>query len=89
MKIYVGNLSRDITDEQLAAFAGKFGVLTSSNVVRERNGDSKGFAFLQFGTSDEAKAAIAGLNGTDLGGRVLKVSSARDQAPVDPLGGRY
>ncbi|HUP46406.1 MAG TPA: RNA-binding protein [Thermoanaerobaculia bacterium] len=89
MKIYVGNLSRDITDAELAALAGKFGTLTSSNVARERNGDSKGFAFLQFGTSEEANAAIEGLNGSDAGGRILKVSPALNQAPVDPLGGRY
>ena len=89
MKIYIGNLSRDITDAELIALAGKFGVVTASNVARERNGDSKGFAFLQYGTAEEANAAIHALNGSDLGGRTLKVSTARNQAPVDPLGGRY
>jgi RNA recognition motif-containing protein len=89
VKIYIGNLSRDITDAELSALAGKYGVLTSSNVARERNGDSKGFAFLQFRSPEEAKAAIDGLNGSEFAGRTLRVSSARNQAPVDPLGGRY
>ena len=89
MKLYVGNLPREVTEEQLNAIAVKFGTLTSSNVARERSGESKGFAFLQFGTNEEANAAIEGLNGHEIGGRTLKVSEARNQVPADPLGGRY
>lgn len=89
MKLYVGNLAKEVTEEQLNAVAVKFGTLTASNVARERSGESKGFAFLQFGTSEEANAAIEGLNGHEIGGRALKVSEARNQVPADPLGGRY
>ena len=89
MKLYVGNLAKEVTEEQLNAIAVKFGTLTSSNVARERSGESKGFAFLQFGTNEEANAAIEGLNGHEIGGRTLKVSEARNQVPTDPLGGRY
>lgn len=89
MKLYVGNLSKEVTEEELNAIAVKFGTLTSSNVARERNGDSKGFAFLQFGSIDEGKAAIAGLNGREIGGRAIKVAEARNQVPADPLGGRF
>ena len=89
MKLYVGNLAKEVTEEELNAIAVKFGTLTSSNLARERNGDSKGFAFLQFGTTEEAKSAIEGLNGREIGGRVLKVSEARNQVPTDPLGGRF
>ena len=89
MKIYVGNLSRDITDAQLTELAQPFGALTSSAVARERAGDSKGFGFIEFGTADAAKAAIAALNGKEFGGQALKVSEAKNQIPRDPLGGRY
>jgi cold-inducible RNA-binding protein len=89
VKLYVGNLSRETTEEELAALAGKFGTLTQSNVARERSGESKGFAFLHYTTIDEAKAAIDGLNGKEIGGRALKVTEARNQAPIDPLGGRF
>lgn len=89
MKLYVGNLSREITEAELNALAVKFGTLRSSNIARERSGESKGFAFLEFGSTDEASAAMAGLNGREVGGRTLKVSQARNQTPVDPLGGRF
>jgi RNA recognition motif-containing protein len=89
MKLYVGNLSKEITDAQRTDLVVKFGTLTSSTVARERNsGDSKGFGFVEFGTSEEGKAAIAALNGMEFGGRTLKVSEARSQQK-DPLGGKY
>jgi len=90
MKLYVGNLSKEITDAQLTDLAVKFGALKSSTVARERtSGDSKGFGFVEFNSSDEAKAAIVGLNGTEFGGRTLKVSEAKSQTAKDPLGGKY
>lgn len=89
MKIYVGNLSKEITDAEFSALASKFGTLTQANVARERSGESKGFGFLQFGTAEEGRAAIQGLNGTEVSGRAIKVSEARNQAPVDPLGGKF
>ena len=90
MKLYVGNLSKEITDAQLTDLAVKFGALKSSTVARERtSGDSKGFGFVEFNSNDEAKAAIVGLNGTEFGGRTLKVSEARSQTAKDPLGGKY
>jgi RNA recognition motif-containing protein len=90
MKLYVGNLSKEITDAQLTDLAVKFGALKSSTVARERtSGDSKGFGFVEFNNKEEAQAAIVGLNGTEFGGRTLKVSEARSQAAKDPLGGKY
>jgi RNA recognition motif-containing protein len=90
MKLYVGNLSKEITDAQLTDLAVKFGGLKSSTVARERtSGDSKGFGFVEFNNKEEAQAAIVGLNGTEFGGRTLKVSEARSQAAKDPLGGKY
>jgi cold-inducible RNA-binding protein len=82
MKLHVGNLSKQITDAQLNEMALPFGKPTSANVARERmSGDSKGFGFVEFATADEARAAIAGLNGKDVNGQVLKVSEAK--APKD------
>lgn len=90
MKIYVGNLSKELTDAQLSELAVPFGKLTSSAVARERHsGDSKGFGFVEFVTAEEARAAIVGLNGKEVGGQNLKVSEAKSQAPKDPLGGTY
>ena len=89
MKLYVGNLSKETTEAELTELAGTFGMLKSSNIVLERSGESKGFGFLEFGTADEGNAAIQGLNGREIAGRALKVSAARNQAPVDPLGGRF
>jgi cold-inducible RNA-binding protein len=78
MKIYVGNLSKQINDAQLNALGVPFGTLQSANVATERSsGESKGFGFIEFASTDEAKAAIAGLDGKDVNGQVLKVSEAK------------
>ena len=89
MRIHIGNLSKEITDAELNALGGKFGTVAASNVVRERGGESRGFAFLEFASADEAQAAITGLNGMELGGQALKVSQARNRISADPLGGRF
>ena len=89
MKLYVGNLSKQVTDAQLNAMAVRFGTLKATNVARDRSGESKGFAFVEFTTAAEGNAAIAGLHGTEIGGRAINVSEARNQVPQDILGGRY
>ncbi len=85
MKLYVGNLSNQITDAQLNDLARPFGTIVSANVATDRSsGTSKGFGFIEFSTADEAKAAITGLNGRDVNGQALKVNEAkpRNTAPV-------
>ncbi|HSY47896.1 MAG TPA: RNA-binding protein [Thermoanaerobaculia bacterium] len=78
MKLYVGNLSKQITDAQLNDLAIPFGKLISANVATERKGgESKGFGFLEYGNDDEARAAITGLNGRDVNGQALKVNEAK------------
>ena len=78
MKLYVGNLSKQVTDAQLNELAMPFGKPVSANVATERSsGESKGFGFIEFGTNDEAKAAITGLDGRDVHGQVLKVNEAK------------
>ena len=78
MKLYVGNLSKQITDAQLNDLAVPYGTLVSANVATERsNGGSKGFGFLEYSNDDEARAAIAGLDGRDVNGQSLKVNESR------------
>lgn len=78
MKLYVGNLSKQITDSQLNDLAAQYGKPLSAVVVTERStGASKGFGFVEFATAQEGNAAIAGLNGRDVNGQALKVSEAR------------
>lgn len=78
MKLYVGNLPKQVTDAQLNELATPFGTLLSANVATERSsGESKGFGFIEFSSADDAKAAITGLDGRDLHGQALKVNEAK------------
>ena len=78
MKLYVGNLSKQVTDAQLNELAVPYGKLVSANVATERSsGESKGFGFVEYSTADEAKAAITGLDGRDVHGQALKVNEAK------------
>lgn len=78
MKVYVGNLSKQVTEAQLNELATPFGELESANVATDRaNGQSKGFGFLVYKTDEAAQAAISGLNGKDVQGQTLKVNEAR------------
>ena len=78
MKLYVGNLSKQITDAQLNEMAAPYGQLVSANVATERgSGESKGFGFIEFATEAEAKAAITGLDGRDVNGQALKVNESK------------
>ena len=89
MNIYVGNLSREVTGEELRAAFKAFGQITSVNIVKDRDsGQSRGFAFVDMPVKAEAQAAIAGLNGKDLKGRKLVVNEARPRPEGDRGGGR-
>lgn len=78
MKLYVGNLPKQINDAQLNTLAAPFGTLQSANVATERSsGESKGFGFLEFTNTEDAQKAIAGLDGKDVNGQILKVSEAK------------
>lgn len=78
MKLYVGNLSKQVTDAQLNELATPYGKPISANVATERSsGESKGFGFIEFNSADEAKAAITGLDGRDINGQALKVNEAK------------
>lgn len=78
MKLYVGNLSKQITDAQLNDLAAPFGTLVSATVATERSsGESKGFGFIEFSNEAEARAAITGLDGREVNGQALKVNEAK------------
>jgi RNA recognition motif-containing protein len=78
MNIYVGNLSFNVTEDDLRqAFEG-FGQLASVSIIKDKfTGQSKGFGFVEMPSNDEAKAAISGMNGKEMKGRTLNVNEAR------------
>ncbi|HEY6929648.1 MAG TPA: RNA-binding protein [Thermoanaerobaculia bacterium] len=77
MKLYVGNLPYNISDDQLSDMFAKFGTPDSAKVIIDRDsGRSKGFGFVEFSNDEQAKQALS-LDGTDFGGRSLKVNEAR------------
>jgi RNA recognition motif-containing protein len=87
-KIYVGNLSYNIGDQELGEVFAQYGNVESARIVIDReSGRSKGFAFVEMSTDDEAKEAIAKLNGTELAGRNMNVSEAKPMAPRENRGG--
>ncbi len=88
MRIYVGNLSYDVTSDEVRTAFEAFGKVDSANVLSDREtGRSRGFGFVEMPATSEAEAAIAGLNGKALKGRALTVSQARAR-PDDRSGRR-
>ena len=70
MNIYVGNLSHDVTDDDLRQAFEAFGQVRSVNIVRDKiSGESRGFGFVGMPTENEARTAISEMNGKDLQGR--------------------
>ena len=90
MNIYVGNLSRELTEDELRQAFEAHGQVTSVNIIKDRySGESRGFGFVEMATKSEAQAAINGLNGTSLGERTLSVSEARPRTEGGRGGGSY
>jgi cold-inducible RNA-binding protein len=78
VKLYVGNLSFNTTENDLNALFAQAGTVTSVSLIKDRDtGSSKGFAFVEMGTQSEAEDAIKKFNGYSLGNRELKVNMAR------------
>jgi RNA recognition motif-containing protein len=77
-KLYVGNLAFQTTSEELQELFAQAGTVESASVVEDRmTGRSRGFAFVEMATPEEATAAIEQLNGKEVGGRALKVNEAK------------
>ncbi|MEK7395997.1 MAG: RNA-binding protein [Candidatus Poribacteria bacterium] len=89
MNIYVGNLSSDVTGDDLRQAFGAFGQVESANVITDKfSGDSRGFGFVEMPSKDEATAALAGMNGKDIKGKAVSVNEAKPKTDRGGGGGR-
>jgi RNA recognition motif-containing protein len=80
MKLYVGNLSFNTTNQDLNDLFGAVGTVESVNIIEDREtGRSRGFGFVEMASQAEGENAIAQLNGKEVGGRELKVNEAKPQ----------
>ena len=89
-KIYVGNLGYNVSGSDLETLFAAHGTVSSAQVISDRaTGTSKGFGFVEMSTDEEAKAAIAALNGKERDGRVMTVNEARpkENRPGGGFGG--
>ena len=78
MKLYVGNLAFQTSSEDLQQLFSQAGTVESASVIEDRDtGRSRGFGFVEMSTKEEGAAAVAKFNGTDMGGRTLKVNEAK------------
>lgn len=81
MNIYAGNLSREVTEEDLRQAFEAFGQVSSVTIIKDKfSNESRGFGFVEMTTKAEAQAAIAGLNGKQLKGQTLTVNEARPRS---------
>src|ERR1700692_3433270 len=87
-KLYVGNLSYEVTDSDLSKLFEAHGTVESAQVIMDRDTNrSKGFGFVEMKTDQEAQAAVAALNGKEMDGRALTVNEARPKAEGGGRGG--
>ncbi|PIP36085.1 MAG: RNA-binding protein [Desulfobacterales bacterium CG07_land_8_20_14_0_80_52_14] len=78
MNIYVGNLSYEVSEEDLRSAFESFGKIESVKIIKDRfSGQSKGFGFVEMPSAEEGQAAISGMNGKEMKGRTLNVNEAR------------
>ena len=90
MKLYVGNLNYQCTEEELKALFEAFGEVDSAQIVLDRNsGRSKGFGFVEMPDQEQARAALDGLNGTEQDGRTIVVNEAHSKPQHQGRRGDY
>lgn len=88
-KLYIGNLSYDVSSSDLEALLSPHGTVESAEVIMDREtGRSKGFGFVEMASDSEAQAAISALDGQEHGGRALKVNEAKPRESRGGGGGR-
>ncbi|NQT31778.1 MAG: RNA-binding protein [Deltaproteobacteria bacterium] len=86
MNIYVGNLSRDVTEEELRQEFAAFGEVSAVNIIKDKyGGQPRGFAFVEMPSKTEGEAAITGLKGKTLQERTMDINEARPR--TDSRGG--
>lgn len=89
MNIFVGNVPRNASEEDLREVFEAFGEIASVVIIKDKfSGESKGFGFIEMPDKTQAQAAIAGLNGKELKGRTLTVNEARPRTEGRSGGGR-
>ena len=87
-KLYVGNLTFQISSADLEQLFSEFGTVESAQVIQDRDtGRSKGFGFVEMGSPAEAQAAIQGLHDQEIHGRRLTVNEAKPREPRQGGGG--
>ncbi|MBN1796287.1 MAG: RNA-binding protein [Sedimentisphaerales bacterium] len=80
MNIYVGNLSRDVSEDDLRQAFGAYGEVESVNIIKDKfSGESRGFGFVNMPNKEEASKALEEANGQELNGRVMKVNEAHSK----------
>jgi len=83
MNIYVGNLSYQVSDQELQEVFTEFGNVVSAKVIKDREtGRSKGFGFVEMTNDEDAQTAIDELDGSEINGRAVKVNKARPKQPA-------
>lgn len=88
MKLYVGNISFNTTNQDLNDLFGAYGTVQSSNIIEDREtGRSRGFGFVEMSSPAEGQAAIAELDGKEIDGRTIKVNEAKPQGERSGGGG--
>jgi cold-inducible RNA-binding protein len=87
MKIYIGNLTYDTTDDDITSAFEMYGEVKNTNLILDNEtGKSKGFGFVEMSEKQDGEKAIAELNGKDIKGRNVKVNEARPRTDTRPLG---
>ncbi len=90
MNIFIGNLSRSVTEDDLRSAFQAFGAITSVSIIKDKfSGESKGFGFVEMAKKEEAETAIKTLNGKEMGGKPITVNEARPRPERGGGGRRY
>ncbi|MCA9741558.1 MAG: RNA-binding protein [Deferribacteres bacterium] len=90
MNIYVGNLARETSEDEVRSLFESHGKIDTVNLIKDRyTGDSRGFAFVEMPDKAEAQAAISAVDGTEVGGRALIVNEARPRKSGGGGGRRF
>jgi RNA recognition motif-containing protein len=88
MNMYVGNLAREVTEDDLRQAFGQFGAVQSVSIITDRaTGEPRGFGFVEMPSKEESEAAMTGLKGKDLKGRPLTINEARPKGSTGGFGG--
>ena len=89
-KLFIGNLSYNVTEDELRDVFSQYGEITDLKVITDRmSGRSKGIAFITFATEEAAQAAIEGMHNQEIDGRAVIVNVARPQVPRENRGGGF